>query len=111
MSITDDVSELYNVELEIKRLSASIKELRKQKHSCESRILEYLEVNDLPGIKFRNVVILAHQRKRQARIPRKDKEGLLQGVLDKHDISKEQYDAILNDLKGSPEYVPTLKIK
>lgn len=111
MSITDDVSELYNIEMEIKRLAFTLKDLRKQKHACEQRVLEYLDVNGLPGIKFRDSVVMAHKKKKQIKLAKKEREELLGNLLEKYELSREQYDGLLKDLRSSPEYVQTLKIK
>jgi hypothetical protein len=111
MSITDDVSELYNLEVEIKRLAVSLKELRKQKTKCEERVLEYLDVNSLPGIKYKDSVVMVHKRKRQPKLPKKEQEEMIGDLLAKYEMSREQYDGIVKDLRRSPEYIQTLKIK
>lgn len=51
MSINDDLNEFYNLETEIRRLKNTIKNLKKRKKICNDRIIEYLKINNFPGIK------------------------------------------------------------
>lgn len=112
MSITEDVLELKQLDIELKRLRKQIRNLQSQKQKCEHRILEYLDVNEQPGVKMNDMVILAaHKKKRKYR---KQKDRILNGshILEKYGIheSKQVLDELIEAMRGSPERKPVLKI-
>lgn len=110
-AITQDVTELKELDLEIKRLSKELKALRKHKEACEARIIEYLDVNDQPGLKYQGVTIIAQDRKKRKYQKKSEKIEKGVRVLEKHGIynSKEALDEILEAMRGSPEHKSALK--
>jgi transposase len=112
MSIQDDILELQGLSSEIKRLSKELKRLRDQKKRCESRIQEYLVVNNQPGVKMNGTIIMLQEREK--RRPAKKSEKIQRGesVLQKHGIynSRETLEELLEAMRGSPETTSSLKI-
>lgn len=112
MSITADVLELKQLDIEIKRVSKQLSTLKTHKIACEKRILEYLEVNDQPGLKMDGTIIVAQDRRRRKYQKKSEKQARGQYILEKHGIynSKETLDEILEALRGSPDNTRSLKI-
>jgi hypothetical protein len=67
--IKNDIDEFTNINIEIKRLSTSLKELRNRAGIIEKRIIEYLEKKDQPGLKYNNKAIVVKDHTK--RIPKK----------------------------------------
>lgn len=111
MSIQQDVIELQNLDVELKRLRKQIRDLKTQKDACEKRILEYLEVNEQPGLKMNGMVIMAQDRRRRKYQKKTEKIERGESVLQKHGIynSREALDELLEAMRGSPEVKPSLK--
>lgn len=112
MSIQQDVIELQNLDTELKRLRKRMRILRDQKEQCEKRILEYLDVNDQPGVKMNGTIIMAQERRKRKYQKKSDKLTRGQYILQKHGIhnSKEALEEIMEAMRGSPESRTTLKI-
>lgn len=111
MSIVEDVLELSNLNDEIKRRQKELRSLRKQKESCETRVLDYLDANEQPGIKFRGMTIIAEERRKRRYRKKQDKISNGEIVLQKYGISntREALDELLESMRGSPE--PNTKLR
>lgn len=109
--IRQDVIEFKNLDTEIKRLRKDVKLLKAQKDACEKRILEYLEVNEQPGVKMNGTVIMAQERPKRKYQKKTDKINRGEDVLKKYGIheSKEALNELLEAMRGSPESKPVLK--
>lgn len=112
MSIVEDVVELSRLNDEIKRQQKELRVLRKHKEECEKRVLDYLDANEQPGIKFRGMTIIAEERRK--RRYRKKKEKIEQGesVLQRYGVSnsREALDELMESMRGSPEPKTKLRI-
>ena len=112
MSIQHDVLEIKNLDIEMKRLRKQLKILKDQKDRCEQRILEYLDVNEQPGLKMDGTIIMAQDRRKRKYENKNNKMVRGETILQKHGIynSKEALNEILEAMRGSPETIPKLKI-
>ena len=63
-TLKPDVEELQHINIEIKRLSESLKSLRKTKATVEARIAEYLKEKDIPGVRHNGNAIIIKQNVR-----------------------------------------------
>jgi hypothetical protein len=113
MSIQQDFTELQNLNTELKRLRRITKELNVTKKKCEERILEYLHVNNHPGIRMGDVVFTAQEQKKTKRISRKQQAQKCEQLLSQYGIPDAT--SIVNDFlqafKGSPQQIEVLKIR
>lgn len=112
MSIKQDVTELNNLDTELKRLRARIKVLTEHKKRCEGRILEYLKHNNHPGIRVDGKVIVAQEQKRRKYKSTDKKRQDSIKVFEKYNIrvNENVLDELVETLKGSPSSKTTLKI-
>jgi cell division septum initiation protein DivIVA len=112
MSIQKDVIEIQELDKEMKRLRKRLKHLSSQKNKCEERILEYLRVNEQPGLRMNGTVIMATDIKKRKKRKKADKIRQGETVLEKYGIpnAKDALDEILESMRGSPEHSSKLKI-
>ncbi len=111
-SIHRDVTELKELDIELKNLRKRMKDLKTQKQGCEQRIIEYLNVNDQPGLRMNGTVIIAKEKNTRRYQKASDKKERGLSVLEKYGIdnSQEALNEILEAMRGSPEITPSLKI-
>lgn len=74
MSIKQDVFELQQINIEIARLSKSIKQLRETKNILETRISDYLQRENLPAIKDSTKGIIIKMNKHNRTVVDKPKK-------------------------------------
>ena len=74
-SIKHLIIELQQVNNELKRVTAIGKQLRKQSKSIESEIIEYLEINNQPGVKYNGTAIIVKRKSKRATKKNKDKDN------------------------------------
>jgi hypothetical protein len=112
MSIQNDVRELNLLNIDIKRLRDELKELSKHKQTCEERILEYLKVNNQPGLKFEGKTLVLEHSKRRKPIKKSTKYEKGTSLLEKHGIqnSKDVLDELLSEMRGLEEDKNILRI-
>jgi hypothetical protein len=85
-SLIGYMNERDQLDAEIKRLSARLKDLRRKRDTAESHIIEYLKSNDLPGGKLRGKEIRLITKQQRARKGAKDKEADAIDVLRNYGI-------------------------
>lgn len=111
MEILSEVNELQSLTQEIKRLREQSKALRQRKTDIERKILEYLETSEQPGLKYKDIILLAENKETFKR--GKTKDRLLRGAeyLDNIGIqnSKQVITRLLEAIKGSP--IPKSQLK
>ncbi len=115
--IKSDISELTNIDKELKRLNELAKPLRQRKKQLEESILNYMNTNGgdkgLKAIKMTDVQIECVQKKRHERLGKDDKEvNVVQYLASKglNDPRKAYYE--LQELtKGKEEIKQSLKLK
>lgn len=111
MEILSEVNELQSLTQEIKRLREQSKTLRQRKTDIEKKILEYLESSDQPGLKYKDIILLAENKETFKRGKAKDR--IIRGAdyLEQLGIqnSKQVVANLLEAIKGSP--IPKSQLK
>lgn len=106
MSITiqSDVNSLQNLNQEIKSSFLYINKLKKQRKQIEERIQDYLNVQNLPGIKYKGFVVIRKDKEGYKRKKKKDLEEDSLSILRKYNISepKKVLQELTDAKKGSP---------
>lgn len=112
MSIIEDVQQLRTLNIEIKTREKNLRKLRSQRKEIESRVLEYLEMSGEPGLKFRDMTVIAKQRNKRSYMKKTEKQNVGMSILEKHGIrnSKEALDELLNAMQGSRELESKLQV-
>jgi len=109
--IAADVQELKELDTELKRLRKDVARIRSLKESCEQRILEYIETNDQPGVRFKDITIVAESR--TTRRPTKKSERLERGqqFLQRYGVhnSERALEELMEEMRGEPEPVSKLR--
>ena len=65
MSIQNYVSELKEINTEIKRLKGVMSELKKRSTLLEKNIISYLNEKNIPGVKDKNTAIIIENKKKK----------------------------------------------
>ncbi len=112
MEILSDVNELQSLNVEYARLKEELKIIQEKRKLCEERILYYLSLNDQPGIKYKDVILLAENKNARKRCDKKNKLQKGSDFLKNLGInnSKEVFEDLMNALKGSPVSKSQLKL-
>jgi hypothetical protein len=113
MSIQAYVSELQNLNIELKRLKQTSSELRKKIKIVENNIMEYLQEKQQPGVKYHDTAIIIENKSKRTSKPKKDKEEDALRILEQYGIkdSKNLLEQILEAGKGEEVEINKLKIK
>lgn len=111
MTISNDVTELENINKEIKRLNEILKPLRKRKQELEESILKYMEEQDQPGLKYKDMIITSEVGVGREKKKKEEKVENLKQVLQKMGAhaNDDAVDKVMNAIKGKP--VDKLKLK
>ncbi len=112
MTIYDDFTELKSLDTELKTLRKQLKTLQNQKTTCEQRIIEYLDANDLPGAKYNNTAIMIAQKVKRSHQKKSDKITNGADVLRRHGVSdpNSALDELMTAMRGQADTIPILKI-
>ena len=102
MSIQAYVSELQNLNIELKRIRQTSTDLRKKIKNVESNIMEYLKEKQQPGVKYHDTAIIIENKSKRITKPSKDKEYDSLRVLEEYGIrdAKNVLEQILESRKG-----------
>ena len=84
MSIMREIQEFTELDIEIKRLRKEARRLEKMKRACERHICEYIDANNLPGIRYRDKVFYADRRVYRTPLKKEDKQNRIASALRKH---------------------------
>ena len=111
--IANDMKELKAIIAETKKLTETLKELRSRKKDLENNILQYLEENEQPGVKYQELIVLRNEKTTYTKKKPKDKEKDIVRVLEENGISDPQkvYQMIGEASKGEEIQVNKLRIK
>ena len=112
-AIVRDITELKQIDIELKRYRKEIKKLRDAKENCEKRILDYLDANDQPGIRLGSegiTVIAEHRRKRKYEKKQQKIERGVQ-ILEKNGVynSKDTLNELLEAMRGESLEKPSIR--
>jgi hypothetical protein len=112
-SISSTVKELKELNEELKNLRATVKTCNARKKKCEADVLEYLDENSQPGVKYGNFVVLADTKTKRERKKKAQKELDGKAVLEKHGIqnSSEVLAEVIESMRGKQCEISTLKTK
>ena len=112
MTITTDITELKELEVELKRLKKQQQILRQKKEDCERRILQYLDANEQPGVKMGGMVVMAENRRMRKYQKKSDKLARGEEILERIriDNSRETLDMILEAMRGEQLDKPALRM-
>lgn len=113
MSIKADINELNQVNAEIKRLGDLGRTLKKQAKVIESRILEYLQSKEQPGVKFNDTAIIVENKVKRGSKKTAERENDAIRILEDNGIdnAKQVLNQILEARKGDEEEIKKIKIK
>ena len=111
-SITGDVTELNNINTEIKRLALQLKHLRKKAEECKGRICNYMKENEQPGVRYKNQAILLETKKKNAVKKKAELETDTIEILRKHGVvnAAKALEEIKKAKKGESLDFETVKI-
>jgi predicted transcriptional regulator len=111
--IANDMKELKAIMAEIKKITDNLKTLRNRKKELENNILNYLEANEQPGVKYQELIVLRNERTTYTRKKPKEKESEIVRILEENGISdpKKVYHMIGQASKGEEVQVNKLRIK
>lgn len=113
MSVSGDVNELSLLNNEIKRLSSRLKELRIQKQQCESRIIEYLNEKQQPGVKYKGQALLLENKTKRCNKSKVSREADAINILSQYDVPEPEkvLEKILESRRGETKEIKSIKIK
>jgi len=108
-----DMRELKEIVSELKSISVKAKELRSKKKELESRIMDYLEETEAPGLRYKDLVVLKSETTIHAKKKKKDKEDGMIKVLEDLGVEdpKKALDQLKNAMVGEEKNETKLKIK
>lgn len=93
------VTEVEQLDVEIKRLNAQLKQLRRQKAAAEQNIAQWFHANNLPGGRYRGKEIRVEAKPKRTRKKAKDKEADAIDVLKSHGVQDPR--GLLEELQES----------
>ena len=104
--------ELKELCLELKRTRHHLKMLNAQKTECEKRILNYLQTNEQPGIRFENMTIMIEDKERRTQSKKADRIERAAALLDRIGIddSRTTVAQLIEAMRGEPEIQQKIKI-
>ncbi len=108
------LEELKNIAHEMHSNNAKMKGLRSRKKELEEIIVEYLEVNNKPGLKLDNIVFLAGEKNSRMSKKKSEIKKDMADVLKRYGIDgdpSEVLDELDNAKKGMVSTTSVLKMK
>lgn len=112
MSLKASLQELDRIDVEIKRLTTTLKKLRKQKKTVEGNVLSFLQEQNQPGVKYNNNAIVIEKKETKKRKKKDEKHNDIMNVLVTYGVHnpEEAYKKILEANSGNVEVVDKLKV-
>ncbi len=110
-AIVRDVEEFKQLDLEIKRRNKELYALRKRRNECERRIIQYLETNDQPGLKYKDVTLVTKPKKRRSG-KNDDKLDRISYFLEQRGVymKKDEQMNLLEAMKGPVQEKPSISM-
>lgn len=111
--IANDMKELKAIMAETKKLMDTLKEIRDRKKQLESNILQYLEENSQPGVKYQELIVLRNEKTTFSKKKPKEREQEIVKILEENGVADARgvYKAIGEAGKGEEIAVTKLKVK
>ena len=108
------LEELKSISQEVYNLNKKLKEYRLRKKELETKVVDYLETNDKPGLRLDNIVFLATEKNSRARKKRTEVVKDTVEILKRHGVQgdvNEVIEELEETRKGMVSTVPVLKMK
>jgi len=107
------IDEINGIDKEIKTLKLRVKGLNSRRKTVEKQILEFLEQNEQPGVKYKNLAFYQETKARRKIKKKADKRNDCMAVLNSLGIqnSESAYRAIENAMRGYIQEENSLTIK
>lgn len=111
--IKRDISELEQLDSEIKRLSKQLRQLRVRRNMVEERIVNFLKEHDLPGVKHQEVAVVAQDRQKRPYKKKSQKYADGEYILRDYGIRNpgQALQEILEAMRGVPENKTHVKVR
>lgn len=112
-SIAGTVSELAEINKELKRQRQKVKELNLRKKELENTILSFLRETNQPGVKYRGLRIEKADKITHARVKKTEKLQAWESVLRNNGVTNvdDVVDELLEAMTGPEKTEPKLTIK
>lgn len=107
------VTELKELDLEIKNIKISLSKLNKRKKELEKKVVDYLDKKDQPGLKYKDLTIISEEKDKHCRLKSKEKMEKGYCVLEKYGISNPEkvLKELMENMKGEAITEKKIKIK
>jgi hypothetical protein len=112
MSLQHDLDELNNINLEIRRLTNTIREFRKQKKVVEDRVIAFLKNQETQGVRYNDQAVILDNKNIRNKKKKKEKLDEIHSVLNKYGIKSSDtlIQEIMEAQRGSIESNECLKV-
>jgi len=111
--IAINMSELKNINVELKRLGQQMKILKTKKKEIEENIADYLKEMESEAARYKNMIVISKEKKHRIKKNKVERENELSTILQKAGINNT--DKVLQEireaLKGKETMINCLKIK
>jgi hypothetical protein len=110
--IISSVNELKELNRQLKLMKSEMSKLNKRKKDLEKIVGDYLDKKDQPGLKYKDITIIAEDKDRYDRLKKAEKMEKGIEILEKYGIRNKE--ALLKELfhiKGDAKHIKTIKIK
>jgi hypothetical protein len=113
VKIVSDMKELKIINNEMKRCNVILKQLRERKKKIENNILNYLENNEKPGVKYEDLIAVKKDKKQRERKSQTEKKEEAIRLLENNGIRDAEnfYKEFIETIKGKEEIISSLKVK
>jgi hypothetical protein len=111
--IVASVNELSELNKELKRLRDDTRKINKRKKEIENTIKTYLESHNQPGVKYKNIAIIAEPIQKRTAVKKTEKSNIISSTLSAYGIHAKQnlVDELMDRLKGDLEDGIKIKVK
>lgn len=112
MSIQNDIKELKDLNIEIKRLYSQVKGLKLQAKTVEKRITDFLIEKNQIGLKHQDTAIVLDHKEKRSVMTKTEREDSSVSILQRYGIDnpKDVLNELLESRKGVPTEITKLKI-
>lgn len=110
--IVSDVQELQQIDKELANLRKRIRVLQSRKKLLENQIIQFMDENDQPGLKYKGVALVAEDIKRRKHKSKKTRIQDGMSVLRKYGLHNERaLQELMEAIRGDVEVSKKLKVK
>lgn len=111
--VSSDMSTYRNIISEIKQLTQRLKELRQGKTQLEAKLIKYIEEQDIPGLKYQEIVVKKKEAIIYTRLKKDEKNANITHILESNGVSNPQQvlEEIMKAGKGDPKNKNSLKVE